>query len=163
RAAAAGAAGGSGRPRPHRGAHQLPARAGSASAGTADAARRRGAPAAFERPPHHPPRLVARDPLPRARQPLLSPLRRPPLPPATLSQRPEQLARSEQVTLFMTLLAGFQLLLSRYSRSDDIVVGSPIAGRLHAETEPLIGFFVNTLPLRTNLADNPSFRPLLAQ
>jgi amino acid adenylation domain-containing protein len=71
------------------------------------------------------------------------------------------LCRREGVTLFMTLLAAFQTLLYRYSGQEDIVVGSPIAGRNRAETEDLIGFFVNSLPLRTNLSGNPSFRELL--
>ena len=61
----------------------------------------------------------------------------------------------------MTLLAAFKMLLSRYSSQEDIVVGSPIAGRNHEETERLIGFFVNTLILRTDLSGNPSFRELL--
>ncbi|MGH8718631.1 MAG: condensation domain-containing protein, partial [Burkholderiales bacterium] len=74
----------------------------------------------------------------------------------TLSQR-------EGATLFMTLLAAFQILLSRYSRSSDVLVGSPIAGRMRAETEDLIGFFVNTLVLRTDLSGNPSFRELLSR
>ncbi|MCC5616018.1 amino acid adenylation domain-containing protein [Nostoc sp. CHAB 5836] len=64
-------------------------------------------------------------------------------------------------TLFMTLLAAFQTLLWRYTGSEDIVVGSPIANRNLAEIEGLIGFFVNTLVLRTNLAGNPSFEELL--
>ncbi|NDJ21055.1 amino acid adenylation domain-containing protein [Nostoc sp. B(2019)] len=64
-------------------------------------------------------------------------------------------------TLFMTLLAAFQTLLWRYTGSEDIVIGSPIANRNRAEIEGLIGFFVNTLVLRTNLAGNPSFEELL--
>jgi amino acid adenylation domain-containing protein len=71
------------------------------------------------------------------------------------------LAREQGASLFMTLLAAFQVLLSRLSGQDDIVVGSPIAGRRHLETEPLIGFFLNTLALRTDLGGNPSFRELL--
>ncbi len=71
------------------------------------------------------------------------------------------LSRREGATLFMTLLAAFQTLLYRYSRQEDLVVGTPIAGRNRAETEDLIGFFVNTLPLRTSLAGNPTFRELL--
>ena len=59
------------------------------------------------------------------------------------------------------MLAAFQVLLSRYSRSDDIVVGSPIAGRTRTETENLIGFFVNTLVLRTDVVGQPDFRELL--
>ena len=71
------------------------------------------------------------------------------------------LSRAEGVTLFMTLLAAFKVLLYRYTGQKDIVVGSPIAGRSHAETEILIGFFANTLVLRTDLSGNPSFRKLL--
>ncbi len=71
------------------------------------------------------------------------------------------LSRSEGATLFMTLLAAFQALLARYTGQDDIVVGSPIAGRTRMETEGLIGFFVNTLVLRTDLSGDPTFRELL--
>ncbi|MEH2279461.1 MAG: amino acid adenylation domain-containing protein [Nostoc sp.] len=71
------------------------------------------------------------------------------------------LAQREGVTLFMTLLAAFQVLLHRYSQQDDIVVGSPIASRNRQEWEPLIGMFVNTLVLRTDLGGNPSFNELL--
>jgi amino acid adenylation domain-containing protein len=73
------------------------------------------------------------------------------------------LARQENVTLFMLLLAAFNALLARYSGQDDILVGSPIAGRHHMETESLIGLFVNTMVLRTHLSGNPSFRELLRQ
>jgi amino acid adenylation domain-containing protein len=73
------------------------------------------------------------------------------------------LSRKEGGTLFMTLLAGFQLLLSRWSGQSEIVVGAPIAGRTHVELEGLVGFFVNTLVLRTSLAGNPTFRELLAR
>ncbi|MCC5661302.1 amino acid adenylation domain-containing protein [Nostoc sp. XA010] len=71
------------------------------------------------------------------------------------------LAQRENVTLFMTLLAAFQVLLHRYSQQDDITVGSPIANRNRRELEPLIGMFVNTLVLRTDLGGNPSFSELL--
>src|SRR5262249_2458714 len=69
-------------------------------------------------------------------------------PPPELAARLRELSRREGATLFMTLLAAFQVLLSRYSGQQDIVVGSPIAGRTRAEVEGLIGFFVNTLVLR---------------
>ncbi|MCP4653960.1 MAG: non-ribosomal peptide synthetase, partial [bacterium] len=72
------------------------------------------------------------------------------------------LSRQEQATLFMTLLAAFATLLGRISGQQDIVVGSPIAGRNRRELEALIGLFVNTLVLRTELAGDPSFRRLLA-
>jgi non-ribosomal peptide synthase protein (TIGR01720 family) len=73
----------------------------------------------------------------------------------------KQLARREGTTLFMTLLAAFQVLLWRYSGQTDIVVGTVVAGRNRQETEPLIGLFINTLALRTNLAGDPSFSELL--
>ncbi|HET7228765.1 MAG TPA: amino acid adenylation domain-containing protein, partial [Longimicrobium sp.] len=71
------------------------------------------------------------------------------------------LARREGATLFMTLLAGWQLLLSRYAGQDDVSVGTPIAGRTRLETEGLIGLFVNTLVLRTKLGGAPTFRDVL--
>jgi acyl carrier protein len=73
------------------------------------------------------------------------------------------LSRREGVTLFMALLAAFQCLLHYETRSDDIVVGTDVAGRTQPETEGLIGLFVNQLVLRTNLAGNPAFRALLAR
>jgi len=81
--------------------------------------------------------------------------------PKSLTQSLKSLSQEEGVTLFMTLLAAFQTLLHRYTGLDDIVVGSPIAGRKQVETEELIGFFVNTLVLRTNLSGEPTFRELL--
>jgi len=80
-----------------------------------------------------------------------------------LTQRLEELGRREKATLFMTVLAAFQCLLHRYSDQEDIVLGSPIAGRTRAELEGLIGFFINTLVLRTDLSGDPSFRQLLAR
>ena len=73
------------------------------------------------------------------------------------------LSRREGVTLFMTLLAAFQTLLARYTGQDDIVVGSPVANRTRVETEHLIGFFANTLVLRTKLDGDPTFLELLAR
>jgi amino acid adenylation domain-containing protein/non-ribosomal peptide synthase protein (TIGR01720 family) len=66
-------------------------------------------------------------------------------------------------TLFMTLLAGFATLLSRYTNQTDIVVGSPISTRDHPDLENLVGMFINTLALRVRLEDNPTFAALLAQ
>jgi amino acid adenylation domain-containing protein len=83
--------------------------------------------------------------------------------PAAIREQLEDLSRTNSATLFMTLLAAFQTLLSRYSRQSDVVVGSPIANRNRAETESLIGFFVNTLVLRTDLSGDPSFRELLGR
>ncbi|BDA74266.1 amino acid adenylation domain-containing protein [Calothrix sp. PCC 7716] len=70
-------------------------------------------------------------------------------------------AQKEGVTLFMTLLTAFKVLLCRYSGQEDVIVGTPIAGRNRREIEGLMGFFVNTLALRTDLSENPSFRELL--
>jgi amino acid adenylation domain-containing protein len=73
----------------------------------------------------------------------------------------KELSRREGATLFTTLLAAFHTLLGRYTGQDDIVVGSPIAGRTQAETERLVGFFVNTLALRLDQSGDPTFRELL--
>jgi len=81
----------------------------------------------------------------------------------TLTRSLKALSRKESVTLFMTLLAAFETLLYRYTGQEDIVVGSPIAGRNGKEVEGLIGFFVNTLVLRTNLSGAPSFRNVLSR
>ncbi|PTL74909.1 non-ribosomal peptide synthetase, partial [Vitiosangium sp. GDMCC 1.1324] len=83
--------------------------------------------------------------------------------PPELSAALTATSKQHGVSLFMTLLAGFQALLSRYSGQDDIVVGSPIAGRRTTELEGLIGFFVNTLVLRSRVSPEASFRDLLMQ
>ncbi|HJR08608.1 MAG TPA: non-ribosomal peptide synthase/polyketide synthase [Pyrinomonadaceae bacterium] len=83
--------------------------------------------------------------------------------PKNLSQALQRLSRREGATLFMTLLAAFQSLLQRYSGANDVVVGTPIAGRNRAEIEGLIGFFVNTLVLRATFDGDPSFVELLAR
>ncbi|WP_205526042.1 condensation domain-containing protein, partial [Pyxidicoccus trucidator] len=83
--------------------------------------------------------------------------------PKALSQALAALCQREGVTSFMALLAGFQSLLSRYSGQTDIVVGTDIAGRTHADTEGLIGFFVNQLVMRGDLSGDPSFRELLGR
>jgi non-ribosomal peptide synthetase component F len=82
---------------------------------------------------------------------------------ASLSHELRQLALREGVSLFMTLLAAFVVLLHFYSKQVDILVGSTFANRTRPELENLIGFFVNTLPLRVDLSGHPSFRDLLAQ
>jgi amino acid adenylation domain-containing protein len=71
------------------------------------------------------------------------------------------LGRREGCTLFITLLTAFKIILQRHSGQDDVVVGAPIAGRDRAETRDLIGFFLNTLVLRTDLSGNPTFLELL--
>ncbi|MBN3911077.1 MAG: amino acid adenylation domain-containing protein [Nostoc sp. NMS1] len=73
------------------------------------------------------------------------------------------LSQKSGVTLFMTLLAAFGILLHRYSGQDDICIGSPFANRDRQETESLIGCFVNTLVLRTHFEENPSFSQFLQQ
>ena len=75
----------------------------------------------------------------------------------------KNLSRRENVTLFMTLFAAFAVLLYKYTGQEDILVGSPVAGRNLAELEPLIGFFANNLVLRVDLSGNPSFLNLLSR
>ncbi|WP_326763634.1 amino acid adenylation domain-containing protein [Streptomyces sp. NBC_01591] len=81
--------------------------------------------------------------------------------PADVAGAARRLAAGQGASLFMSLLAVFQLLMAKYSGQDDIAVGSPAAGRNRAETEDLIGFFVNTLVLRTDLSGDPAFTELL--
>ena len=83
--------------------------------------------------------------------------------PVALTGAVERLCRQERVTPFMCLLAAFNVLLARYTGTFDLVVGSPVAGRSRRETEGLIGLFVNTLLLRSDLSDVASFRSLLRQ
>ncbi|MFQ5853582.1 MAG: amino acid adenylation domain-containing protein, partial [Candidatus Binatia bacterium] len=83
--------------------------------------------------------------------------------PQSLSEGLRALSRQSGVTLFMTLLAAFKTLLYRYTGQEDIVVGTPIAGRDRSEIEGLMGFFISTLVLRTHLSGNPSFRELLGR
>ena len=78
-----------------------------------------------------------------------------------LTARLETLSQASGTTLFMTLLAAFAVLLQRYSGQEDIVVSAPIANRTQREIESLIGFFTNTLVLRTDLSGDPTFRVLL--
>ncbi len=82
---------------------------------------------------------------------------------ASLLQSLKELSQQEGVTLFMTLLGAWAALLSRWSGEEEVIVGSPIANRTHAELEGLIGFFVNSLVLRTSFKGNPTFKELLAQ
>ncbi|PWU11731.1 MAG: hypothetical protein C5B50_22825 [Verrucomicrobia bacterium] len=78
-----------------------------------------------------------------------------------LSAELKQLGNAQDATLYMVLLAAFKALLFRYSRQTDLIISSPVAGRASRETEDLIGFFVNTVLLRTDLSGNPEFRQLL--
>ncbi len=81
--------------------------------------------------------------------------------PAEVLEKLRALGRQEGATLYMVVLGAFQALLSRYGAGEDVVVGSPVAGRGRGEVEELIGFFVNTLVLRTDLSGDPSFRALV--
>ena len=81
----------------------------------------------------------------------------------TLSNGLRALSRQSGATLYMTMLAVFSVLLRRYTHHDDLVVGSPIANRMRAELEDLIGFFVNSLVMRTSTAGNPAFTDLLGR
>jgi len=83
--------------------------------------------------------------------------------PKPLTNALKALGQQEGATLFMTLLAAFQVLLHRWTGQEDIVVGSVVAGRRKVELEKLIGFFVNTLVFRGDLKGNPTFRELLAR
>jgi len=82
---------------------------------------------------------------------------------AGLSTGLRHLARAEGASPFMVLMAGFQMLLARLSGQDDLAVGTPVAGRTRTELEGLIGFFINTLVLRAQMADDPAFRTLLGR
>ena len=75
----------------------------------------------------------------------------------------EAYCQREKVTLFMFLYTALAVLLKRYSNEDDIVLGTPIAGRTHSDVEPLIGLFVNSLVLRSDVSGNPHFQALLQQ
>jgi amino acid adenylation domain-containing protein len=81
--------------------------------------------------------------------------------PEEVTARLKELSRREGVTLFMLLLGAWQVLLSRYTGTEDVVVGTPIANRQRGEVEGLIGYFVNALALRTDLSGDPTFRELM--
>ena len=81
--------------------------------------------------------------------------------PETLTQKIKALTGKAEVTPFMFMLSVFSLLLSKYSNQEDIVIGTPIANRNRKELEKIIGFFANTVVIRTKLKDNPSFNELL--
>jgi aspartate racemase len=81
--------------------------------------------------------------------------------PESLTQALEVLSRREGVTLFMTLIAAFETVLYRYTGQDDILLGTETGGRKQSEVQPLIGFFLRTLLLRTDLSGNPTLREVL--
>src|SRR6185369_14951692 len=83
--------------------------------------------------------------------------------PQPLAGRLGELARRSGATLYMVLLAAFQTLLARWSGEDEVVVGTYSGNRPSRELEGLIGFFINTLVLRTSLADDPAFSALLGR
>jgi amino acid adenylation domain-containing protein len=112
-----------------------------------------GAPELLELPADH-----ARPPLPSFRGGRV-PVR---VGPGTAG-RLRELARGEGATLFMGVLAAFKALLARYAGTDDLVVGTPVAGRTRREVEDVVGLFMNTLVLRTDLSGDPTFRELLGR
>ncbi|MET0396580.1 MAG: amino acid adenylation domain-containing protein [Longimicrobiaceae bacterium] len=83
--------------------------------------------------------------------------------PRGAAERLRALARGEGATLFMVLLTALDVLLARWSGQEDVVVGTPIANRTRRELEELVGFFVNTLALRTDVSGNPTFAELLGR
>ncbi|WP_375773035.1 amino acid adenylation domain-containing protein [Archangium gephyra] len=83
--------------------------------------------------------------------------------PLALTQTLKSLGQREGKTLFVTLLSAFEVLLHRYTGQEDLVVGTPIAGRNRSELEGMIGLFINTLALRTSLSGRPSFRELMGR
>ncbi|WP_240357202.1 condensation domain-containing protein, partial [Myxococcus eversor] len=83
--------------------------------------------------------------------------------PKGLWRKVEEASRREGATPFMVLLAAYQVVLTRYAGQEEVVVGFPIAGRTHAETEGLIGYFANTLVLRGRVSEEESFRELVGR
>ena len=110
-----------------------------------------GAPALLELPADHP------RPAAQSYRGALEPLRLP----VALAERLRALGRGEGATLYMVMLAAFQVLLAKYSGSRDVVVGSPMAARTRREVEEVIGYFTNTVALRTDLSGDPDFREVL--
>jgi amino acid adenylation domain-containing protein len=83
--------------------------------------------------------------------------------PVSLLQRLKTLAHREKTTLFITTLAAFKVLLHRYTGQEDLLIGTPVAGRDRTEFEAMLGYFTNTLVLRTDLSGDPTFRELLVR
>jgi amino acid adenylation domain-containing protein len=82
---------------------------------------------------------------------------------AATTRRLAEVAHGANATMFMLFLTGFAAVLSRYARQSDIVIGTQVAGRTHAELDPILGLFTNTVPLRLSLAGDPTFAGLLGQ
>ncbi|MGL5834095.1 MAG: non-ribosomal peptide synthetase, partial [Waterburya sp.] len=82
---------------------------------------------------------------------------------ATVSQKLKKLALTTRTSLFIVLLAAYNAFLARYTNQEDLIVGIPVAGRNYLNVKSLIGCFVNTLPIRANLAENPTFIELVKQ
>jgi iturin family lipopeptide synthetase B len=80
-----------------------------------------------------------------------------------LARQLNQLAAARESTLYMVLLSAYNVLLSKYSGQEDIIVGTPVAGRAHPDLEPLIGMFVNTLAIRNHLSADKSFASFLEE
>src|SRR5204862_1423048 len=83
--------------------------------------------------------------------------------PVSLSAEIKRLGLREGATLFMVVLAGFKALLHRYTGQRDVIVGSPVANRTRIELEKIIGLFINTLVLRTEIEPRQSFRALIGR
>jgi len=82
---------------------------------------------------------------------------------AATTRRLAEAAQEANATMFMAFLTGYAVVLSRYARQSDLVIGTPVSGRTHAELDPVIGMFTNTVALRVSLAGNPTFAGLLAR
>ena len=80
-----------------------------------------------------------------------------------LTEQLKELAKTESATLYMTLLAAFQVLLSRYTGQEDILVGSPMSGRSKVEFASIVGYFVDSVVMRADFSGNLSFRDFLSQ
>ncbi|MCP4215073.1 MAG: hypothetical protein GY765_10465, partial [bacterium] len=82
---------------------------------------------------------------------------------ATQTHKLQEIARAEGVTMFVMLLALFNILLSKLSGSETVVIGTPVSGRRHIDLERVMGMFVNTLPLKNHLAPDTAFKQFLAE
>ena len=82
---------------------------------------------------------------------------------AATTRRLAEVARAANATMYMAFLTGYAVVLARYARQSDLVIGTPVAGRTHAELDPVIGMFTNTVALRISLAGDPTFAELLGR